>query len=705
KCLSPDCPNFSCADSYCETASNSTLINRNDNFCLVHLRLLGSFEKAGWKDLASLEAYSSIHTSGLSYSSAHFAENACAILNAACSSAPAVVVGIATRCAYDSICSLIQANVPSWCGGSLRGIGVDRFSSSPDQFQLASKASAVAAFNAFKILPIFRERGFILEKSGSMDLPIVLTVDGFMHSVQDARSWRRIVQTAFPHNTWLSVQWDAACPSTEASVTDFFSNFTETFGGFSTSSSYIASTAYNSLSAFDAASQNADGVGLLVADALARLTKGKTAILIGHSLGASVVYHTLKYLARHFLDCPTKEERVEKAYLLGSACLARRKESRSDGWNLAASAVKSSIFNLHAPMDDVLTLLGNATGSKRAGANPIETAAVRRGVRALGLEAERVLRALSGLKRTVMSVDLTFLGTASAQPSPTRNHSSLALRCDGVSVSTTAHADEVEQIDHQFQTVSGVESTDEEVSNLFWNVVSSNPGGTGGFSRFTVMAAPIKHTVPSVGYYLCESSLPGKLRAELATPILLRNKLALGLKNPMVLLQKLKNGERLEMPDGSVLLPEDYMEPSRRGRRLLVVGDTSDALSSALVKLVDERGLKDAAELGTIANDFLVDLVIHEATNSCLKSDLQTGATEQAVEEQTVNHGHSTPRMAAEFAKRVRARKLVLNHFSSRYKGDGSAASLEVMEEVRQLAVAVFGSNVVCARDFMNIRV
>ncbi|KAJ3379371.1 hypothetical protein HDU84_006723, partial [Entophlyctis sp. JEL0112] len=232
-----------------------------------------------------------------------------------------------------------------------------------------------------------------------------------------------------------------------------------------------------------------------------------------------------------------------------------------------------------------------------------------------------------------------------------------------------------------------------------------NPGGTGGFSRFTVMAAPIKHTVPSVGYYLCESSLPGKLRAELATPILLRNKLALGLKNPMVLLQKLKNGERLEMPDGSVLLPEDYMEPSRRGRRLLVVGDTSDALSSALVKLVDERGLKDAAELGTIANDFLVDLVIHEATNSCLKSDLQTGATEQTVEEQTVNHGHSTPRMAAEFAKRVRARKLVLNHFSSRYKGDGSAASLEVMEEVRQLAVAVFGSNVVCARDFMNIRV
>jgi ribonuclease BN (tRNA processing enzyme) len=42
----------------------------------------------------------------------------------------------------------------------------------------------------------------------------------------------------------------------------------------------------------------------------------------------------------------------------------------------------------------------------------------------------------------------------------------------------------------------------------------------------------------------------------------------------------------------------------------------------------------------------------------------------------TLNHGHSTPEVAGEFAKRIKARRLVLNHFSPRYKGDNHRTSV-----------------------------
>lgn len=99
------------------------------------------------------------------------------------------------------------------------------------------------------------------------------------------------------------------------------------------------------------------------------------------------------------------------------------------------------------------------------------------------------------------------------------------------------------------------------------------------------------------------------------------------------------------------------------------------------------------------------DLLIHEATNAFLQSD--SGVTTAAVvEEQCVSHGHSTPQMAGAFATSISAGALVLNHFSSRYKGDDAPDSLAVMDEIRALAAGAFPSGkVVCARDFMSIPV
>ena len=80
------------------------------------------------------------------------------------------------------------------------------------------------------------------------------------------------------------------------------------------------------------------------------------------------------------------------------------------------------------------------------------------------------------------------------------------------------------------------------------------------------------------------------------------------------------------------------------------------------------------------------DVVIHEATNAFLKGiDRQTDLRE--VTRDAVVHGHSTPQLAAQFAKSVRAKKLLLNHFSARYKGDASVESISAMTRIEQQAI------------------
>ncbi|KAJ3087595.1 hypothetical protein HK102_010704 [Quaeritorhiza haematococci] len=209
--------------------------------------------------------------------------------------------------------------------------------------------------------------------------------------------------------------------------------------------------------------------------------------------------------------------------------------------------------------------------------------------------------------------------------------------------------------------------------------------------KLTVRAAPILHSIPALGYVIQEKPAAGRLQIERVSPILQRNKDALfkeqNIKNPNSLLSKLKAGETLTMPDGTVITPVEFLEPQRPGRKIVILGDTCDPSSIAPLAM-------DA------------DILIHEATNACLKGDREAGLTYETVQQTALDHGHSTPQMAGAFAKRINARQLVLNHFSTRYKGDVSEESLNVMEEIRQLAVGTFGSdNVVASRDYMTVHV
>ncbi len=213
---------------------------------------------------------------------------------------------------------------------------------------------------------------------------------------------------------------------------------------------------------------------------------------------------------------------------------------------------------------------------------------------------------------------------------------------------------------------------------------------------FTVKAAPMQHTVPCVGYVVEEVSKVGSLNAEVLYKCVERNKDAIvadyQLSDYRKIYAKIKEGFRpngsFTFPDGTEVFYNDIMEPTRSGRKVVILGDTCDS--------------RTIAPIATGA-----DVLIHEATNTYMKPfDLMK--TFRSVERDTIFHGHSTPRMAGMFAKLIEARQLVLTHFSPRYKGSedlASRASMLRIERQAQQAAGYMVHRVLAAWDLMTLQV
>ena len=121
-----------------------------------------------------------------------------------------------------------------------------------------------------------------------------------------------------------------------------------------------------------------------------------------------------------------------------------------------------------------------------------------------------------------------------------------------------------------------------------------------------------------------------------------------------------------------------------------------------LAILSDMRGPKDMAAFEPTLRG--ASLLIHESTNALLHADGPRKRPAE-VESSARAHGHSTPQMAGRLASHVRARHLVLTHFSPRYKGDLTHTTREQMSEIRSLAGREFGGTVTTALDLMRLSV
>jgi ribonuclease Z len=164
----------------------------------------------------------------------------------------------------------------------------------------------------------------------------------------------------------------------------------------------------------------------------------------------------------------------------------------------------------------------------------------------------------------------------------------------------------------------------------------------------------VQHGNVALGYALRETVRPGRFDVDTADALGVPDGPARG---------ALQRGEEVTLADGRLVRPEEVLGPARRGRTVIVTGDTAPAAS--------------VVEAATGA-----DLLVHEAT---FLADERERARETE---------HSTAGEAALVAREAGVVLLALTHVSARYAGS------EVEEEARQL----FPQTVV-PRDFDVIEV
>lgn len=161
---------------------------------------------------------------------------------------------------------------------------------------------------------------------------------------------------------------------------------------------------------------------------------------------------------------------------------------------------------------------------------------------------------------------------------------------------------------------------------------------------YWLKAAPVDHGLPGLAWCLEEKPRPGLFHPEWAVE--------LGV-TPGPDFGRLQRGENVTVGEGRQVQPGEVMEPSRRGRKIVLTGDT--------------RPTASVTELAVRAS-----VLVHESTFAWEER-------ERALETR-----HSTAREAAEVARAAEVGLLVLTHISSRHS----------WRELRNEARAVFPSTI-----------
>nr|CAD7458059.1 unnamed protein product [Timema tahoe] len=200
-----------------------------------------------------------------------------------------------------------------------------------------------------------------------------------------------------------------------------------------------------------------------------------------------------------------------------------------------------------------------------------------------------------------------------------------------------------------------------------------------------VKAGLLHHTIPSFGFVVTEADQNGRLDV---------SKLR-GLGVPTgPLYGKLKKGETVTLKSGTIVSftiklnmclnvfkiePSQVLGPTKLGRKASILGDTRDPWSMAHL-------VKDS------------DVLLHEAT-------MQNSLHDKAIE-----FGHSTPAMAAKFADCVGVKRLVLFHYSQRYKPVSKETSESetteiLLKEAKDALPPTSACEVIAAEDLMEISI
>ena len=181
-----------------------------------------------------------------------------------------------------------------------------------------------------------------------------------------------------------------------------------------------------------------------------------------------------------------------------------------------------------------------------------------------------------------------------------------------------------------------------------------DPGETLDRGDYRLVTFPVRHGVSSIGYALVEDDRPGQFDVDTA------DRLGVPFGPERGALQR---GEPVTLAGGTTVTPEQVLGPARKGRTVVIPGDTAPCDSVREIA----RG---------------ADLLVHEAT---FLEDERERAAETM---------HSTALDAAGLARDAGVKLLALTHLSTRYFG----------REVEEAARSVFAETVV-PRDFDIIEI
>jgi ribonuclease Z len=179
----------------------------------------------------------------------------------------------------------------------------------------------------------------------------------------------------------------------------------------------------------------------------------------------------------------------------------------------------------------------------------------------------------------------------------------------------------MEELTHQLLTLGYFRPSYKIISH------DINNGDEIEFEDYSIHALKVKHNVPAFSYRLLEHQRPGKFNKP--------NALEIGVPEGP-LFSKLQCGQSIILANGKKITPNMVLGPSRKGRMIVISGDT-----------------KPCEELIAFSKD--ADVLVHEAT---FDSELEEVAKE---------YGHTTALQAAEIAKKANVEKLFLVHISPRY--------------------------------------
>ena len=246
---------------------------------------------------------------------------------------------------------------------------------------IAATGSAIGSHKGMQIGNSYYNsiQGFGISQVREGKGPAIVLVNGFMQQKdQDAGDWLNSMKKEYPKNPVYLVNWESKSMAKmgeifvkgagkKAAIAFLKKATAKASKGFVKKlnplkwAEIITDLAGNP---WHSAMAKAGYTGVLVAEILARTNHKDGFILMGHSLGARVIFYLLSTLA-------TREKQIIKeVHLLGGAVDRDDKED----WQIAEKAVEGEVYNYYSKHDETLKFLykgANALQSDPVGLGPI----------------------------------------------------------------------------------------------------------------------------------------------------------------------------------------------------------------------------------------------------------------------------------------------------------------------------------------------